>query len=119
MSETVKTNKHPWANLLGVFSFKCFKRSSVIHPSIHTAYPAQGDREARSLSQETQGTRRGTPWMGTQYWAQSHAHSHIPIDRLLMIWKWHSACNACLTWKKPQKHGENIQIPRAQGGGGI
>lgn len=30
MSETVETDNHPWPNLSGNFSFKCFKVNSVI-----------------------------------------------------------------------------------------
>lgn len=52
---------------------------SVIQLSIfHTTYPAQGNREALSISQGTWDTRRATPWMECQLRkAQLHTFSHI------------------------------------------
>ncbi|KAF4082506.1 hypothetical protein AMELA_G00152740 [Ameiurus melas] len=49
----------------------------------HTTQVIVGSRGTWSLSQESWGTRRGTPWTGCQSIAgHNHIHTHTPIHTL-------------------------------------
>ena len=74
--------------------------NSSDHPSIHSLYPLNpsvGSRGGWSLSQQSSGERRGTPWTGRQS-SSDHMYPKHLIEKTRWVWvKWkiRFMCSLC------------------------
>ncbi|KAK2818200.1 hypothetical protein Q7C36_022133 [Tachysurus vachellii] len=103
---------------------------SLTH-SFSTAYPNYlGSRGACAYLRRHRASRQDTPWTECQP-ITGHTHTHTLIHShnhtlRTIIQRCQSTYHACLwtgggnrsTRRKPPRHGENMQTPQTQGGGG-